>query len=50
MALLEVDELSVEIPQEGATSSVVDRVSFAIEPGESIGLVGDPILANRRRG
>jgi oligopeptide/dipeptide ABC transporter ATP-binding protein len=41
VALLEVDELSVRIPQEGRVASVVDRISFAIEPGECIGLVGE---------
>jgi oligopeptide/dipeptide ABC transporter ATP-binding protein len=40
-ALLELDALSVDLSIEGRSRRVVDRVSFAIEAGETVGLVGE---------
>ena len=41
MALLEVDELAVSFDTEGGTVTVVDRVSFEVEAGETLGVVGE---------
>jgi len=41
MALLTVDELTVEFQQRGASVRAVDRVSFTVEPGEIMALVGE---------
>ncbi len=41
MALLEVDDLSVTFDAEGGTVTVVDRVSFNVEAGETLGIVGE---------
>ncbi|HEX9201412.1 MAG TPA: ATP-binding cassette domain-containing protein [Acidobacteriaceae bacterium] len=40
-ALVEARGLSKEYPCDGGTSRVVDDVSFAIMPGETLGLVGE---------
>jgi peptide/nickel transport system ATP-binding protein len=41
MPLLEVRDLHVEFAVQGATVRAVDGVSFQLEPGESLGLVGE---------
>jgi len=40
-ALLEVSDLSVSFATDGRDVHAVDRVSFAIEPGEVLGIVGE---------
>jgi ABC-type glutathione transport system ATPase component len=40
-ALLEARSLTKEYPCDGGTTRVVDDVSFAIQPGETLGLVGE---------
>jgi microcin C transport system ATP-binding protein len=40
-ALLEVDDLSVAFRQGGAETLAVDRISFALEQGETLALVGE---------
>jgi oligopeptide/dipeptide ABC transporter ATP-binding protein len=39
--LLEVDSLSVSFATEGNVSRVVEDISFAVRPGETVGLVGE---------
>ncbi|MDP6144027.1 MAG: ATP-binding cassette domain-containing protein, partial [Candidatus Marinimicrobia bacterium] len=39
--LLDVQDLTIQYNIEGNLVPVVDRVSFYIEPGEIIGLVGE---------
>src|SRR5690606_2430787 len=41
MALLEVDHLRIEFPTRRGTLVAVDDVSFSIEPGEILGVVGE---------
>ncbi len=41
MALLEVDDLSVRFDSDEGTVHAVDGVSFAIEPGEVLAMVGE---------
>ncbi len=41
MALLEVDDLTVEFPGRRGVLRALDRVSFAIEAGEVLGVVGE---------
>lgn len=41
MALLDVEQLSVEFPQRRGVLQALDQVSFSIEPGEILGLVGE---------
>jgi dipeptide transport system ATP-binding protein len=41
MALLEIENLSVEFPSHNAVMHAVDGVSFSIEPGEVLGIVGE---------
>jgi peptide/nickel transport system ATP-binding protein len=41
MALLEVDELSVRFDSDEGSVHAVDRVSFALEPGEVLAMVGE---------
>lgn len=41
MALLELDNLSVEFPSHNGVMHAVDGVSFSIEPGEVLGIVGE---------
>ncbi len=41
MSLLEVRDLTVEFPTRRGVLRALDRVSFAIEPGEVLGLVGE---------
>ncbi|HEX9030873.1 MAG TPA: ABC transporter ATP-binding protein [Streptosporangiaceae bacterium] len=40
-ALLEVDELTVRLPVEGAQRAVLRDVSVSVRPGEALGLVGE---------
>ena len=40
-AILRVEELSCGFHTEGGYQRVVDRVSFAVAPGETLGLVGE---------
>ena len=40
-ALVEARGLTKEYPREGGVTRVVDEVSFAIQPGEILGLVGE---------
>src|SRR5271155_2916368 len=39
--LLEVAELAVDLPTAGGTQRVVDRMSFSLAEGESLGVVGE---------
>ena len=41
MALLEVDNLTVEFPTRRALLRALDGVSFHIDPGEVLGVVGE---------
>jgi dipeptide transport system ATP-binding protein len=41
MALLEIENLSVQFPSHNAVMHAVDGVSFSIEPGEVLGIVGE---------
>jgi dipeptide transport system ATP-binding protein len=41
MALLEIEDLSVQFPSHNAVMHAVDGVSFSIEPGEVLGIVGE---------
>jgi dipeptide transport system ATP-binding protein len=41
MALLEIDNLSVEFPTTSGRLKAVDRVSLAVEEGEVLGIVGE---------
>ncbi|MBU6498497.1 MAG: ABC transporter ATP-binding protein, partial [Rhodospirillales bacterium] len=41
MALLEVEKLSVEFPSRRGTLRAIDDISFAIEEGEILGVVGE---------
>jgi len=41
MALLEVDHLKVEFPTRRGTLLALDEVSFSIDPGEILGMVGE---------
>ncbi len=41
MALLEVDRLKVEFPTRRGTLLALDEVSFSIDPGEILGVVGE---------
>ena len=41
MALLEIENLSVDFPSHNAVMHAVDGVSFSIEPGEVLGIVGE---------
>ena len=41
MSLLEVKDLVVEFPHRRGTLRALDGVSFAIEPGEILGVVGE---------
>ncbi len=40
MSLLEVKDLSVAFAQGGKTTTAVDRVSFTIDKGQTVALVG----------
>ncbi len=40
-ALLEVRDLTTSFATDAGTFNAVDRVSFAIEPGRTLGLVGE---------
>src|SRR5258708_6544479 len=40
-AIIEARGLTKEYPRDGGTTRVVDEVSFAIQPGETLGLVGE---------
>ena len=41
MALLEVSQLCVEFPTRRGTLRALDNISFGIEPGEILGVVGE---------
>jgi len=41
MSLLEIEELSIEFGLAARTVTVVDRVSFAVNRGETLGIVGE---------
>ena len=41
MKLLDVNDLTIEALRDGRTTTIVDRVSFAMEQGEILGLVGE---------
>jgi len=41
MALLEIQNLSVEFPTQGGVMRAVDGVSLTLEKGEVLGVVGD---------
>ena len=41
MALLEINNLTVEFHIRGGVVTAVDNVSLAIEPGQTLGLVGE---------
>ena len=41
MPILEIDQLSVAFDTEGGVVTVVDRVSFDLEAGETLGVVGE---------
>ena len=41
MALLEIENLSVEFPSHNATMHAVDGVSLSIDTGEVLGMLGD---------
>jgi peptide/nickel transport system ATP-binding protein len=39
--LLEVSELAVDLPRRGGSERVVDRATFSLDEGESLGVVGE---------
>jgi ABC-type dipeptide/oligopeptide/nickel transport system ATPase component len=41
MALLDIRDLTIEFTSEGHVTRATDRVSFAIEPGETVAVVGE---------
>ncbi len=41
MALLEIEDLTVSFPSKAGWVNAVERASFAIEPGQTVGLVGE---------
>ena len=41
MALLEIDNLRVEFPTQGAVMHAVDGVSLQLDEGEVLGIVGE---------
>ena len=41
MALLEIQNLSVEFPTQGGTLHAVDEVSLSLDQGEVLGVVGE---------
>ena len=45
--LLEVAELAVDLPAPGGLQRVVDRTSFSIAEGESLGWLANPAPARR---
>ena len=40
-ALLEIDDLRVSVPYDGALRQVIRRVDLSVNAGESVGLVGE---------
>ena len=49
MPLLEVKNLSVSFPPRGRPIRAVDDVSFAVEEGTTMGLVGESGSGGKRR-
>jgi dipeptide transport system ATP-binding protein len=47
MALLNVNKLSVHFGDEGSEFRAVDRVSYSVNQGEVVGIVGSLALVNR---
>lgn len=47
MALLNVDKLSVHFGDEGTPFRAVDRISYSVNQGEVVGIVGSQVPVNR---
>jgi ABC-type microcin C transport system duplicated ATPase subunit YejF len=49
MTLLELDDLHVSFRTSRGDLHALDGVSFAVNDGESVGIVGDPVAAKQPR-